>query len=207
MLDSDFVYFCSGYDIRGLNQGCDCDLCESWLLLSAGTNWGFCQTIKCIGLCCDWSASLKVVAANGRTAQGNSDMSLHHPPFFCRALAQPLSHIFLFWRALSVCPPIGRGVRGRPSTKAAGARGRGYGLTFHRPLSRFVYRTLSFLSSHERETSEKNTADREGREARGLFHLSAGPGGGVFVKVFRLVREELRWGSVWQAGCSVGALS
>lgn len=30
---------------------------------------------------------------------------------------------------------------------------------------------------------------------------------GVFEKVFRLVREELRWGSVWQAGCSVGVLS
>lgn len=35
-------------------------------------------------------------------------------------------------------------VRGRLSTKAAGARGRGEGLTFQRRLSRFVYRTLSF---------------------------------------------------------------
>lgn len=36
-----------------------------------------------------------------------------------------------------------------------------------------------------------------GRAGEGcLFHLWAGPTG-VFVKVFSLVREELRWGSVW----------
>lgn len=41
-------------------------------------------------------------------------------PFICQALAQPLSHIPLFWRALAVCPPIGHCVRGRARTKAAG---------------------------------------------------------------------------------------
>lgn len=47
-----------------------------------------------------------------------------------------------------------------------------------------------------------------GRESGGVgvFHLTAGPGG-VFVKVFRPVRERLRWGSVWLAGCLVGVLS
>lgn len=57
--------------------------------------------------------------------------------------------------------------------------------------------------------AKKNTTDtevEEGGEEWGLFYLSAAPGG-VFVKVFSLVREELRWGSVWLTGCSVGALS
>ena len=39
-----------------------------------------------------------------------------------------------------------------------------------------------------------------------LFYLSSSPLG-VFVKVFRFDREELRWGSVWLPGCSVGVLS
>lgn len=55
----------------------------------------------------------------------------------------------------------------------------------------------------------KNTTDGERRETEGGRILSSIclHALGVFEKVFRLVREELRWGSVWQAGCSVGVLS
>lgn len=112
-------------------------------------------------------------------------------------LTQPL-HISFPFDVRSACPAIGHGVRGCLNTKAVWVRGRCYGLTFHRPLSRFVCRTLSSLPLMKWR-QVKN------RERGGLFHLSAGPGD-VFMKVFRLVREELRWGSVWQAGCAAGVL-
>lgn len=125
-------------------------------------------------------------------------------PFMCRALARPPSHIPLFWRTLAVCPAIGHCVRGRPSTKAAeqgggGTRTRRKGLTFRGKLSRFVYRATSFRKGDE----QKNTGNSRA-EGRGgvLFHLCAGPTG-VFVKVFRLVREV----GQCLTGCSVGVLS
>lgn len=105
-------------------------------------------------------------------------------------LAQPL-HISFPFDVRSACPPIGHGVRGCPNTKVVWVRGHGYGLTFHCPLSRFVCRTLSSLPL------------MKGRQVKN--RESAGPGD-VFMKVFRLVREELRWGSVWQAGCAAGVL-
>lgn len=130
-------------------------------------------------------------------------------PFICQALAWPLSQIFLFWRALSACPLIGHSVTGRPTKRRRGACGRGDGLTLHRPLSGFVYRTLSLLPLVKRR-QVKNTTDREGREMEGGGRILSSiclHALGVFEKVFRLVREELRWGSVLQAGCSVGVLS
>lgn len=121
-----------------------------------------------------------------------------------------LSFSFDEAHAVSLSPDWSRWtpeVRGRLSTKAGGAGGRGDGLTFLRPLSRFVYRTLSFafLPLVKGRRAKTPQIERGGKRG-GLFYLSSGPGG-VFVKVFRLVREELRWGSVWLAGCSVGVLS
>lgn len=124
-------------------------------------------------------------------------------PFNCQALAHPLSHVPLFWRGLAVCPAIGHSVRGCLSTKtSAGVGGDAHthrkGLTFRGKLFRFVFRPMCFLRLMKGRWAKKSAGDSEQREGGlgWLFHLRAGPTG-VFVKVFSLVREELRWGSVW----------
>lgn len=78
-------------------------------------------------------------------------MSLHHhlpsagPWHF--HISDPRAFL-LMKHTLSVCPPIGRGELQRSEVARAqrqrGARDRASGFTFHLPLSRFVYRTLSF---------------------------------------------------------------
>ncbi len=110
----------------------------------------------------------------------------------------------LFWRSTR-CQFVPRlvtvnsEVRGQANTKAAGACGRGDGLTFHRSLSRFVYGTLSFAFLPLIKGRQAKTALIVRGGQGGIFYLCAGPGG-VFVKVSGPVREELRWGTVWLAG-------
>lgn len=96
-------------------------------------------------LCCDWRASLKVGATNGRKGQGNSYshcIILLHLPSLCTATFTYQIPFFSFEK-------IGRGELRRSEVirvqRQQGLSGRGGGLTFH-PLFRFVYRTLSFAS-------------------------------------------------------------
>lgn len=124
-----------------------------------------------------------LMVANGNKWQDTARKQLcatASSPFICQALARPLSQIFLFSRALSLCPPIGHSVTGRPTKRRRGACGRGDGLTLHRPLCGFVYRTLSLLPLVKRR-QVKNTTDGERRETEGgadsVFYLSSCPGG------------------------------
>ena len=90
------------------------------------------------------------------------------------------------------------------------------GLTFQRPFSSFFFLALCLVlfgvSQKEEEQNIKDTETElrvkkpagKGREKGGFFCLSAGC---VFVKVFRLVRDRLRWGRVCLPGCSVRVLS
>lgn len=137
------------------------------------------------------------------TVQRTGSALLCHPPL-CAGPWHGHSHISLSfdvrWQFVPRLVTVSEVVRAqRQLSGGGGTRTRRKGLTFRGKLSRFVYRATSFRKGDE----QKNTGNSRA-EGRGgvLFHLCAGPTG-VFVKVFRLVREV----GQCLTGCSVGVLS